>query len=42
MTSEVTSPAANVELVLAGFQAFNAGDLASSANYAWRAVRSRG
>ena len=26
MTSQVTSPAANVELVLAGFQAFNAGD----------------
>jgi steroid delta-isomerase-like uncharacterized protein len=26
MTSPVTSPAANVELVLAGFQAFNAGD----------------
>jgi ketosteroid isomerase-like protein len=26
MTSQVTSPAANVELVRAGFQAFNAGD----------------
>jgi len=26
MTSEITSPAANVELVRAGFQAFNAGD----------------
>jgi predicted ester cyclase len=27
MTSEITSPAANVELVRAGFQAFNAGDV---------------
>jgi steroid delta-isomerase-like uncharacterized protein len=26
MTSQITSPAANVELVSAGFQAFNAGD----------------
>jgi steroid delta-isomerase-like uncharacterized protein len=26
MTSEITSPAANAELVRAGFQAFNAGD----------------
>ena len=26
MTSEITSPAANVELVRAGFEAFNAGD----------------
>ena len=26
MTSEITSPAANVDLVRAGFQAFNAGD----------------
>jgi hypothetical protein len=26
MTSQVTSPGANVELVLAGFRAFNAGD----------------
>ncbi len=26
MTSQVTLPAANVELVRAGFQAFNAGD----------------
>jgi steroid delta-isomerase-like uncharacterized protein len=26
MTSEITSPAANIELVRAGFQAFNAGD----------------
>jgi hypothetical protein len=26
MTSEITTPAANVELVRAGFQAFNAGD----------------
>jgi steroid delta-isomerase-like uncharacterized protein len=26
MTSEITSPVANVELVRAGFQAFNAGD----------------
>ena len=26
MTSQITSPAANVELVRAGFQAFNAGD----------------
>jgi steroid delta-isomerase-like uncharacterized protein len=27
MTSEITSPAANAELVRAGFQAFNAGDV---------------
>jgi steroid delta-isomerase-like uncharacterized protein len=27
MTSEITSPAANVELVRSGFQAFNAGDV---------------
>ena len=27
MTSQTTSPAANVELVRAGFQAFNAGDV---------------
>ena len=26
MTSEITSPAMNAELVRAGFQAFNAGD----------------
>src|SRR5690348_15504146 len=26
MTAQITSPAANVELVRAGFQAFNAGD----------------
>ena len=26
MTSEITSPAANIELVRAGFEAFNAGD----------------
>jgi ketosteroid isomerase-like protein len=28
MTSQITSPAANAELVRAGFRAFNAGDAA--------------